>query len=113
MKGWCLRFGFASSFRKDETQRKRNADRRSSSLPCCWHGRALSRSAHAYRRSTAVLPPGLFIARVQLQAMLPGTRRSADPVTSAFRRQNRTQFVRALPAPKTCPSPASTSRPSP
>jgi hypothetical protein len=26
-----------------------------SNLPCCWHGRALSRSAHAYRRSTAVL----------------------------------------------------------
>jgi hypothetical protein len=29
-----------------------------SNLPCCWHGRALSRSAHAYRRSTTVLTQG-------------------------------------------------------
>jgi hypothetical protein len=56
------------------------------------------RSTLACRRSTTALPLGLVIAKVRLQAMLPGTWRSADPVTSAFRRQNQTQFVRALPA---------------
>ena len=29
-----------------------------SNLPCCWHGRASSRDAHAYRRPTAALTRG-------------------------------------------------------
>ena len=38
------------------------------------------RDAHIYRRSTAVLPWGVFHPQVQLQAMLPGTWQSADPL---------------------------------
>ena len=64
--------------RKEE--RKWNADRRCSQPPCCWHGRASSR-----RRTPIGVPPrfcpGDCPSQVQLQAMLPGTWISADPVT--------------------------------
>jgi hypothetical protein len=57
-----------------------NADRRSLQPAVLLARPRLQQEAHAYRRSTTALPLGLSIAKVQLQAMLPGTRRSADPV---------------------------------
>ena len=70
-------------------------------------GRATERSARAdpplRARSPVgvpltVLPLGLVVAKVRLQAMLPGTWRSADPVVIPIPGAAPTQFLRALPA---------------
>src|ERR1700734_2770061 len=50
-----------------------------------------------------VLPLGLVVAKVRLQAMLPGTWRSADPVVVPIPGAAPTQFLRVLPAPKPVP----------
>ena len=60
--------------------------------------------ALACRRSTDGSNSRAFARYARLQARLPGTWPERRSVTSPFRRQNQTQFVRALPAP-TCPSP--------
>jgi hypothetical protein len=83
---------------RSKNERKWNADRRLIQ-PAVLLGTAAhpSRDAHAYRRSTAALPSGLLIQRCQLQAMFPGTRISAGPVTSPFLGQSRRSFCGRYP----------------
>jgi hypothetical protein len=52
---------------------KRNADRRKSNLPCCWHGRASSRMRTPVGVPPRLSPKGVVVPKAQLQAMLPGT----------------------------------------
>ncbi len=78
-------------------KRKRNADRREVQPAVLLVRPRIQRDAHIYRRSTAALPLGLCIAKVQLQAMLPGTLRSADPVVIPRQGQNRSSLCGRYP----------------
>jgi hypothetical protein len=123
-KGWCLVFlnppALASpkySFEHDlirkpvptfrdhalKNERIWNADRRSIQPAALLARPRLQQEAHAYRRSTTALPLGLFIAKVQLQAMLPGTWRSADPVVVPIPGQNRHSLCGCYPPQKPVP----------
>ncbi len=92
-------FVLPATLTSPSNKRKRNADRRLVQPAVLLARPRIRRDAHIYRRSTAALPLGLCIAKVQLQAMLPGTWRSADPVVIPRQEAEPTQFVRGVTRP--------------
>ena len=81
LTAWAsLRSAHPTKLTTKTKKRKRNADRREVQPAVPPARPRILRDAHIYRRSTAVLPWGVFHPQVQLQAMLPGTWQSADPL---------------------------------
>jgi hypothetical protein len=87
-----------------KSERIWNADRRSIQPAVLLARPRLQQEAHAYRRSTAALTCGLSPAERDFRPGFLGRGENADLSRSPFRRQHRTQLMRALPAPA-CPSP--------
>jgi len=100
----------------EDRKKKKEAERRQTQVKLsapAGAGRATERSTRAdpplRARSPVGVPltalrNGLSPVNARLQARLPGTWPERRSVTSSLRRQNRTQLMRALPAP-ICPSP--------
>jgi hypothetical protein len=85
-------------------------------VPCCWHGRASSRRRSAERARLSAFHHGSGPGEISSQGPCSrprflGLGIGADAVTIPIPGAEPTRFLRALPA-FTCPSPASTSRPS-